>query len=55
MRGLRQSLREGKPFVESLSDLPEINLPEINAVIKRVNISFDLGDEDACTSNPKNA
>jgi transposase len=49
LKRLRQSFKERKPLIESLSDLAS-DVP----IVKRITISFDLDDDDACTSNPKN-
>jgi transposase len=49
LKRLRQSFKDGKPLIETLSDLTEIK-----QVIKHLNISFDLEDEGDCASNPKN-
>jgi transposase len=46
---LRQSFKDGKPIIDSLSDLVEIN-PDL----KRITISFDLQNDADCTSHPKN-
>jgi transposase len=49
LKRLRQSFKDGKPLIESLTDLAETKKsPE------RVTIAFDLDDSDACISNPKN-
>ena len=49
LKRLRQSFKERKPLIESLSDLVS-DVP----IVKRITISFDLDDDDACSSNPKN-
>jgi transposase len=46
---LRQSMKNGTPIIESLSDLAGNEPPP-----RRVSITFDLDNLDACTSNPKN-
>jgi transposase len=49
LKRLRQSFKDGKPLIESLTDLAETKQAP-----KRVNVSFDLDDPDACMSSPKN-
>lgn len=46
---LRQSFRDGKPIIESLTDLAEGK-----PVRKRIKVEFDLENEDDCFSDPKN-
>jgi transposase len=46
---LRNSFAEGKPIIDSLADLIDTKpLP------RRITIHFDLGNENDCTSTPKN-
>jgi len=49
LKRLRQSFKERKPLIESLSDLVS-DVPNK----KRITISFDLEDSEACASKPKN-
>ena len=49
LKRLRQSFKERRPLIESLSDLVCDS-----SCKKRITISFDLNDRDACTSKPKN-
>jgi hypothetical protein len=46
---LRQSLKNGAPIIESLSDLAGAKSPP-----KMILIAFNLEDADSCMSNPKN-
>jgi len=46
---LRQSFREGKPIIDSLSDLVEGK-----PVHRRIKIEYDLENDDDCFSTPKN-
>ena len=49
LKRLRQSFEEGKPIVESLSDLV-VGKP----ARKRIKIEYNLDNEEECFSNPKN-
>ena len=49
LKRLRQSFKDGKPLIESLTDLAGTRQAP-----KQVAVSFDLDDRDACTSDPKN-
>jgi len=49
LKRLRQSLKDGTPLIESLSDLVGDKKTE-----RRVTVTFDLADYQACTSVPKN-
>jgi transposase len=49
LQRLRQSLKDGKPIIDSLSDLAEMK-----PATKRVILAFDLEDNSDCTSDPKN-
>jgi len=49
LKRLRQSFKEKKPLIESLSDLVCDSIRE-----KRVTITFDLEDRIACSSKPQN-
>lgn len=46
---LRQSFKDGKPIIESLSDLVEGK-----PLLKRVVVEYDLENEDDCFCDPKN-
>lgn len=46
---LRQSFKEGKPIIESLTDLTEGNTPR-----RLIKVEYDLENEDDCFSNQKN-
>ena len=50
LKRLRQSFKDRRPLIENLSDLVASDSPRK----KRVTISFDLEDRDACSSKPQN-
>ena len=49
LQRLRQSLKDGKPLINSLDDLAAIKPAD-----KRIIISFNLENSTSCVSNPKN-
>lgn len=49
LQRLRQSLKDGNPIINSLTDLVAVKPTD-----KRITVSFDLTDSVACVSDPKN-